>query len=177
MHIASDGVATGDPSRPFVSQITIGSRTKRELLAEFEAPSLAAAKRDAEDWMAEYCARVGLGGPELLNHAAMRSRWDRLRDGMPDFPEPGEAYLHALKKLAFDGVHTEGIEETPPVRLRARPSYPTRSRIVSAVAAARAADIDVAGIRVWPDGSIAVFDRRGVAEPPPADNADTEWEL
>jgi hypothetical protein len=175
MHIESGGVATGDPERPFLARITIGSRNKRETLAEFEAPSLAAAERDAEDWMNEYCARVGLGGAKLLNHAAMRSRWDRLRDGMPKFPEPGDAYLRALEDLAFAGVHTADIEETPPIRSRPRSSYPTRSKIVSAVAAARAADIDVAGIRIWPDGSIAVFDSRGVADGILAEDADAGW--
>lgn len=39
-------------------------------------------------------------------------------------------------------------------------SYPTRAKIAQAVEAARSAGIDVAGIRVWPDGSIAAFDAR-----------------
>jgi len=43
MNIESHGIETGDPERPFVAQITAGTKRTRELVAEFEAPSLSAA--------------------------------------------------------------------------------------------------------------------------------------
>ena len=172
MHVASEGVETGDPNRPFLARVTIGTIKERDLLAEFEAPSLETARRDADDWMAEYCARTGIGGVKHLEAAAMRSRWERMRDGMPSLPEPGEAYCEALRALACDTNGVAMANETPPSPPRRRQAYPSRSRVVSAVSAARASGIDVAGIRVWPDGSIAVFDARGSDQPssagPPA---------
>jgi len=110
--------------------------------------------------MAEYCARLGVGDPEFLHPEVMRSRWDRLRDGMPKFPEPGEAYCSALRALAFEPNDAAVTRASRLKVVRQRPSYPPRSKISSVVAAARAAGVDVAGIRVWPDGSVAVFDPR-----------------
>ena len=161
MHFESHGIATGDPQRPFVARITIGTRNKRETMVEFDAPSLAEAQQAADDWLNEYSARLGLGGAELLKPSAMHGRWQRLHDGMPKFPEPREAYCAALERMDEGRAIEEVVDESallPPTRTRRRGSYPHRTKIVSVVASARAAGIDVAGIRVWPDGSIAAFD-------------------
>lgn len=176
MDVQSEGVETGDPRRPFLARVTIGTRKNRAVLAEFEAPSLTAARSDADDWMGEYCARIGLGGVKYLDPSVMRSRLDRLRDGMPSFPEPGEAYCKALSGLAFDMSRGDAMDESRSSTSRRRQSYPSRSKIVSAVAAARAAEIDVAGIRVWPDGSIAVFDQRGIGSQQPAEEGRSAYD-
>lgn len=165
-YVSCEGVETNNPERPFIARITVGTKKNRNVLAEFEAPSLPAAQRDANDWMAEYCARVGIGGAKYLDASAMRSRWDRLRDGMPNFPEPGAAYCAALRALAFDLGEGDAMEEPEASKVRRRRSYPSRARIVSTVVAARAVGIDVAGVRIWADGSIAVFDPRSADQPP-----------
>lgn len=168
MHIESHGIETGEASRPFIARITIGTRRDREVLAEFESSTLASAEQEAQDWMEEYCARVGLGGERLLTAWAMRSRWDRLRDGMPELPKPCREYRQAVERISaasdLDDWLGNELGATGPAR-RA-PAYAGRSQVVSAVAAARAAKIDVAGIRLWPDGSIAVFDQRATADLP-----------
>jgi nicotinamidase-related amidase len=90
---------------------------------------------------------------------------------MPPLPEPGETYCRALEVMSSDQSPDDLFkkEEIAPRRPPARrPSYPTRAKIVAAVAAARAASIEVAGIRVWPDGSIAAFDSRGLVDQQPS---------
>lgn len=167
MQLESHAVETGDPKRPFLAQVTLGTRSKREVLAQFEAPSLEAAQRNADDWLDEYCARVGLGSAELLQPEVMLARWRRFNERMPDFPKPCAAYQAARSQLGArkPKAAAPSAAATPPVifRARARSSYASRSRIITAVSAARAAGIDVSGIRLWPDGSMAVFDSRLLA--------------
>ena len=86
----------------------------------------------------------------------MCARWARFETikWLPDLPDPVPEYFRAIEKIS--GASDE--RDASPQRARSR--YPTRSKIRSVVAAARAAGIEVAGIRVWPDGSIAAFDGR-----------------
>lgn len=97
----------------------------------------------------------------------MRERWARLEKAgpLPDLPEPGEKYFRAIETVSEVGEPAKQATTSRP-----RVGYPTQAKIRSVIASARSAGIDVAGVRVWPDGSVAAFDRRlgegGVDEDP-----------
>ena len=48
---------------------------------------------------------------------------------------------------------------------QAKPRYPSKARIVNAVAAAKACGLDVCGIEVSPTGVIRIMEARAVTEP------------
>lgn len=161
MHLESKGIATGDASRPFVAQITIGTRNKREPLAEFAMPSLSLATQAADDWLEEYSARVGLGADRIRSMQVMQARWERMMaiEGCPPLPEPSEKYCSAIVNQVEAAHDPEGV---PAVVRRAKHSarYPSAARIARTIEHVRQAGLQVSGVRVWPDGSIAVFDTR-----------------
>lgn len=157
MEFESTAIATGERDRPFIARITVGTRKTKTLLHEWPAASLAAAEQEGDDWLYEYLARIGGGGFDLIEPDAIRARLNRLHNGMPPLPEPCEAYC-----VALDGRKSvAGISlPAPAATLRPRRRSIAPSAVKRIVEAARAAGIDVAGVRIWPDGSIAAFDLR-----------------
>lgn len=157
----SHAIVTDDPKAPFLARITMGTRKRQSTVHEWPALSLAAAQQQADDWLAEYCARLGIADDRSREPAVMKARWARLEKAawLPDLPELSEKYCRALEA-------TEEHESGPLPRVssvtrgREHRRYASDSKIRSVVSSARAAGIDVAGIRAWPDGSVAAFDKR-----------------
>lgn len=161
MQIVSEGIATGDADSPFRARISFGSRNKREVMHEWTATTLRDAQEQADDWLHEYSARLGLGDDRLRSMTVMQDRWERMKSivGCPDLPEPGEKYCDAIVDQADDAGELQGA----PTILRRTPRsarYPSASRIARTVEHVRKAGLQASGVRVWPDGSIAVFDVR-----------------
>lgn len=160
MHLSSVAVATDDKPPRYLAQITTGSRNRREVMHEWEARSLREAGQEAEDWLNEMSARLGIGDDRLRLMPVMQERWDRLRgaSNLPDLPVPTEKYLRALESVEDDTSAAEGELKRRHSPAPSKQAYPSSARVCRTVEAARAAGIVVAGIRVWRDGSIAVFD-------------------
>lgn len=161
MQIASEGIATGDAGSPFRARISFGTRNKREVMHEWTAATLRDAQEQADDWLHEYSARLGLGDDQLRSMSVMQERWERMKaiQGCPDLPEPGAKYCDAIVNHADDAGEPPGV---PTVVRRTQRSarYPSASRIARTVEHVRKAGLHPSGVRVWPDGSIAVFDAR-----------------
>lgn len=173
VHIKSAAVATDDPDRPFLARITVGTAKRMNTLCEWPARSADEAQAQADDWLAEYCARLGLGSSQARSPSAIAARSNRLEgiEDLPELPVPSAEYT-----LALDRADDVGGGPGHLLITRRKPSYPTRAKVVQAVQAARSAGIDVAGIRVWPDGSIAAFDARLCGEPPEPDDGEIEFD-
>lgn len=179
--IESHAVETGDSTKPFVARITFGTRNRKETWYEWPAPSLAVAQQQADDWQEEYAARLGLGDDRIRDPRVMRGRWARLKKAawLPDLPEPCDKYCRALGETAAPEAETVSRALSIP-KARERRRYATDAKIRGVVSSARLAGIDVAGIRAWPDGSVAAFDQRLAfatwppKEPEPAVNTE-DW--
>ncbi|MGW8278527.1 hypothetical protein ACWGK7_03400 [Sphingomonas aurantiaca] len=161
MQIVSEGIATGNAGSPFRARISFGTRNKREVMHEWTAATLRDAQEQADDWLHEYSARLGLGDDQLRSMKVMQDRWERMKSivGCPDLPEPGEKYCDAIVNHTDDAGEAPGV---PTVVHRTQRSvrYPSASRIARTVEHVRKAGLHPSGVRVWPDGSIAVFDAR-----------------
>lgn len=185
MHLESKGVATGETERPFVAQITIGSRNRRDVMHEWRAKTLRDAQEQADDWLHEYSARLGIGNDQQRSIGVMQARWDRMKAiaDCPPLPEPGEKYCNAIVSQ-IEGANDP--ERAPATVRRAQRSsrYPSAARVARTINHVRQAGIQVSGVRVWPDGSIAVFDARydplsapGSAEDMPASTNSSSDEI
>lgn len=154
MHFESFAVETGDPNCPFLARITFGTRNKQDTMYEWGAESLDEAQRQADDWLYEFSARVGLPGSADEDPAAAESRARRLKryKNLPEFPEPTERTRKPIAPMP------KANRSSQPALVRSAPGYPKAASIVRAVKAARKAGIAVAGVKVWPDGAIAAFD-------------------
>lgn len=176
MHLESMGVETGDPAKPYMARVTFGTRNRQELLHEWPARTLKAAEQQADDWSWEYSARIQSRIDKHETIADAEARLKRLAryKGLPELPplppgpwpastphwEVGHSQFSATPDPAAPQREAEvvsGLKKT------------VRSRVKQVVSMARGAGIDVVGIRVWPDGSIAAFDGRSSFMVPPAD--------
>lgn len=160
MHMSSVAVTTDEKPPRYLAQITTGSRNCREVMHEWEARSLKEADQQSEDWLHEMSARLGIGDDRLRLMPVMQARWERLGGArnLPDLPVPTEKYLRALESIEDDPYTAEGELKRRYSPTFPKQAYPSSAKVSRTVEAARAAGIVVAGIRVWRDGSIAVFD-------------------
>lgn len=167
MHFESVGVETGDPAQPYMARITFGTRNRQELLHEWPAGTLNNAQQQADDWLSEYCARLHSQIDERETIADAKDRLKRLAryQGIPELPPvpPGPwptSMPHWKSGNVRDAIAPDPAVSQPEGVVVSGLKKTIRSRVKQVVSMAKGAGIDVVGIRVWPDGSIAAFDGR-----------------
>lgn len=158
MHWESLAIETGDPERPYLAQITFGTRKSRDVKQEWPAASLAEAQTQADDWLAEFSYRIGLATEEQIADADARLLRLARYKLAPGFSEKRPTKLPSIPKRRQEKAEAAAA----PVQ-RDRPQPISQPRITKLVRAARAAGIVPAGVTVWPDGVIAVFDATATA--------------
>jgi len=174
MHLESFGIETGDPKQPYLARVTVGTRKRRETLHEWPAASVAAAKAQANDWCWEWSARIeGKIEDETVEDAAARAARLKTYGKLPDLPWAPRGWPRvtgAPPRTQVVGASTAQAHTSSPQPVAVAGLRKTiRSRVHQVVSAARAAKIDVVGVRVWPDGSIAAFDARSSFSAPASD--------
>lgn len=168
MYFESMAVETADPERPFLARVTTGLGKWTRVIEEWPAPSLEAAEQQADDWTAEYVLRLG-GSSHVVDTGpeadARRARLELLKN-LPPLPAkierqttPDKAPPRRTQRPAQ--ALESAIDQRPPSATERR-RYPTAARVNRYMAAGRKNGLDVAAFRVWPDGSIAVYDARAV---------------
>lgn len=154
MEIESCAVETDDPDEPILARITIGTRKNKHVMHEWPAASLAQAQSEADAWLDEYSARLGLGDPALSAPSAIAHRAGIIHDAMPALPEPKDEYVARSLVQSCAAPARNAADRVLQKRGR---GYAPQSIIKRVVSAASDAGIAVTGVRVWPDGSVAVF--------------------
>lgn len=167
MEIQSEAIDAKPGEHGFLARITIGTRARKEVMHEWPAASLRDAQVQADAWLHEYSARLGLGDPALMSHAAVADRASILHDQMPALPQPCEAY-NQVKAAPAPAAAYPGSQARKQ-RGNRRDSYAASRHIKEVVEAARRAGLKPSGIRVWPDGSVAVFEANADLIPPAGD--------
>src|SRR6185437_8517528 len=127
MKIFNEVVETGDPDRPFLARIMTG----KNICKEWPVPSFEEAERQGEEWMRDFNERIEAAEAKVAAEQQAQQQ--------PTVPRSAPRVKAPTSRAPID-----------------RGALPTASQIKRMVNAARSAGVDVAGFRVWPDGSIAV---------------------
>ena len=176
MHLEAFGIASDGDGPPFIARVTIGTKKRREVMHEWAAKSVEDGEQQAQDWMEEFCARCLGRTPDDETLVEAKARLKRLprytaAPELPPIPSGGwprniDIFPATPPPLTTDignaGAWPAAGE--PPAEVKV-----ARMRVRQVVGAARASGIDVVGVRVWPDGSIAAFDTRSTFGAPAKD--------